>query len=984
MLLHSSSTKLISSLLILLLVAGRTLAGLTVTRSNGIAVTGADGVTFINTSGIAVTGADGLLAFAPNGIATTGADGIAVTGADGATYTGVNGIAVTGADGIAVTGADGIAVTGADGIAVTGADGKTFQADAVYLTRPAGIAVTGADGIAVTGADGIAVTGADAVRAERADGMTVRRAAGIAVTGADEIAVTGADGAVYSLPPQGIAVTGADGIAVTGADGIAVTGADGIAVTGADGLVPPVVGTGLQSVDPELAAQLDRLTDDSHVNAVVVYHRLPADADIADLRRLGVIAGTRYRALPMVALTATKQQLVAVSRLAAVRSIYGNRTLQLNADPYVELNNAGRVASDGDLTARNAGLPVSGKGVAVAVLDTGVDATHGDLAGRVVENVKLLDPQGAGVGFVHPTQVEGLPNTDQAHGHGTFVAGVIAGGGAMSQGRYAGVAPGAKVVGLSAGDLTLAFVLSGFDYLLSRGAGLNVRVVNCSFSANTVFDTNDPVNVATRILTERGIVVVFSAGNAGAGLHTLNPYAVAPWVVSVGATDARGRLAGFSSRGAFGSALFRPTLVAPGVSVIGPRAAGVSLTGTLGVAGADAGRLAPDELAYYTTASGTSFSAPQVAATVALMLEANPRLTPAEVRDILQRTATPLPEYYLHEVGAGMLNAHAAVLEAAFPERRMGAWRAALDRGQVRFVNDPAQHFSGAVQPGQSVEAGLALPAGTLVASAQVAWGPVWSLSDLGLSLLDPSGAERAASNNVNLPGLTGKRERVTVGNPAAGAWRARVNSTPGVTVGPQPFTGVLEVTRAEYAPLNDLGGLSASERAEIYQALRGFVLAPYGHHFRPSFGVTRAALAAAMVQGARVPQYVASQPRYPDVHDRTTRNFVESVQSAPGGALFPELAGGGFKPNVFVDRLTAAVVLVRAAGLRAEAEARAGAPLPVVDHLGIPAAERGYVSAALAHGLLRARDDAFRPQAALTRAELAQALAALHRLAAR
>jgi serine protease AprX len=980
--LNSRPARLIALTLSILLAAHPALAGLTVTRSNGIAVTGADGVTFVNMAGIAVTGADGLLAFAPNGIATTGADGIAVTGADGATYTGANGIAVTGADGIAVTGADGIAVTGADGIAVTGADGRTFQADSVYVTRPSGIAVTGADGIAVTGADVIAVTGADRVEAVRADGLTVRDVNGIAVTGADGIAVTGADGVVYTIPPQGIAVTGADGIAVTGADGIAVTGADGIAVTGADTYTPAVNGAGLQSVDPELALLLDRLTDDSHVNAVVVYHRLPTDADIADLQRLGIFAGTRYRALPMIALTATKSQIITVSRLAAVRSIYGNRTLHLNADPFMKLNGAERVASDADLTRRNAGRPLTGRGVTVAVLDTGVDATHGDLAGRVVENVKLLDPQSASVGFVAPAQIENLQNTDQAYGHGTFVAGVIAGGGAMSHGRYAGVAPNAKVVGLSAGDLNLSFVLSGFDYLLSRGAHLNVRVVNCSFSANTVFDVNDPVNVATKLLTERGIVVVFSAGNTGAGLHTLNPYAVAPWVIGVGATDARGRLADFSARGAFGSALFRPTLVAPGVSLVGPRSAGLSLTGTLGLAGADTGRLSPDELAYYTTASGTSFSAPQVAATVALMLEANPRLTPAQVKDILQRTATPLAEYYQHEAGAGMLNAHAAVIEAAFPERRVGAWRASLDRGQVRFVNDPAQTFSGTVQPGQSVDAGLTLPANTLVASAQIAWGPVWSVNDLGLRLFDPSGTERAAANNVNLPGLTGKRERLAVSDPAPGAWRARVSHTLNAAVTPQPFTGALEVTRVEYAPLGDLGGLDAASREEIYQSLRSFVMTPHGRHFRPSFGVTRAALAAAMVQGARVPQYVAAAPRYADVRDLTTRNFVESAQAAPDGALFPESASGGFRPNDFADRLTAAVVLVRAAGLRAEAEARAGAPLPLTDLLGIPASLRGYVSVALSRGLLAAGNNTFRPQSALTRVELARALAALRRLA--
>ncbi|HEX6624802.1 MAG TPA: S8 family serine peptidase [Pyrinomonadaceae bacterium] len=193
---------------------------------------------------------------------------------------------------------------------------------------------------------------------------------------------------------------------------------------------------------------------------------------------------------------------------------------------------------------------MTGRGVTVAVLDTGLDATHADIAGRVVRNVKLADLLGLPLlGFGYPLNVEGLPNTDLASGHGTFVGGVVAGSGARSGGKYAGVAPGARLVGLSAGDAGLLFVLAGFDYLLDRGPSLGVRVVNCSFSAGTVYDANDPVNVATRMLTDAGVNVVFSAGNEGPGAGTLNPYAAAPWVVSVGATDARGRLAAFSSRG---------------------------------------------------------------------------------------------------------------------------------------------------------------------------------------------------------------------------------------------------------------------------------------------------------------------------------------------------------------------------------------------------------------------------------------------------
>ena len=197
-----------------------------------------------------------------------------------------------------------------------------------------------------------------------------------------------------------------------------------------------------------------------------------------------------------------------------------------------------------ELTVANHGVALSGRGVTVAVLDTGVDGTHADLAGRVVNNVKLADTQGQGVGFNYPVASANLPSTDQVYGHGTFVAGVIAGNGQQSAGKYAGVATGANILGLSAGDANLFFVLSGFDYLLANSSSFNVRVVNCSFSAKTVFDLNDPVNIATKMLTDNGVNVVFSAGNTGPGDDSINPYAVAPWVVSVGATDIQGRSGG--------------------------------------------------------------------------------------------------------------------------------------------------------------------------------------------------------------------------------------------------------------------------------------------------------------------------------------------------------------------------------------------------------------------------------------------------------
>jgi serine protease AprX len=979
------SRKVVAVLVAYALCVGAVRAGVSVTRGEGVFLNSTDGISFIETSGITATGTDGLLAFNVNGITATGTDGIAATGTDGITATGTDGVTYTGADTLVARGvdtltvvsADGITVTGTDGITVTGTDGSVSRVDSLTLRRADGITATGTDGITATGTDGITATGTDALYLARANGITVTGTDGINVSGMDGITATGTDGSVFSIEPTGIRIEGADGITATGTDGVALYGIDGITATGTDGIT--ATGTdvqqriGLQSIDPELAILLDRAADDSSINAAVVYHQLPGENDLEDLRRTGILGGTRYRALPVIAVTATRQQLVSVSRLPAVRSIYGNRTLQTTSDPYVAPAGVERVARDSELTSFNAGLPLTGRGVTVAVIDTGLDGTHGDLAGRVAQNVKLLDSQSVGVGFTSPVGVENLPNTDQVYGHGTFVAGMIAGDGARSGGAYAGAAPGAKLVGLSAGDLNLFHVLAGFDYLLTR-PDLGVRVVNCSFSANAIYDANDPVNVATRMLTEHGINVVFSAGNSGPGLHSLNPYAAAPWVVSVGATDYTGRLAAFSARGEFVGGASHPTLVAPGVNVVGLRSSGASVIGASGLISTR--RLSAAEIPFYTTATGTSFSAPQVAGTIALMLEANPSLTPAEVRDILQRSATPLPPHYRHEVGAGMLNAHAAVLEAAFPERLIGVWRATLDRGQVRFVKDPLQQFGGTAQPQTGHETFLNVPEGALLASVQIAWGPIYSTNDLGLALSDPGGVRRASANQLNLPGLTGKRERVAIKSPAPGRWRAGVTNTLGLFGTPQQFSGVLEVTRAEYASLKDLDNLSAAARDEVYQNLRSFVMWPLGSSFRPEFGVTRADLAMTLVLGARVPQYAPGRPTYADVPDRTTMLFVESAQAAPGGALFTDVTPGGrFRPDSMVDRLTAAVALVRAAGLGAEAEARAGALLTVADAGAIPSGLRGYVAVALERGLLTAGGGLFHPKRTLTRLELAHAM---------
>ncbi|MEQ1765386.1 MAG: S8 family serine peptidase [Pyrinomonadaceae bacterium] len=996
--------KFFSFSILLALSVQTAFGGLEIVRSNGITLTGADGINYVGVSGITLTGADGLLTRQSNGITLTGADGITLTGADGitltgadgSTYTGPNGITLTGADGITLTGADGITLTGADGITLTGADGTTYTADTFIFRRPDGITLTGADGITLTGTDGITLTGADGeprvgtngITLTGADGITLTGADGITLTGADGITLTGADGvtgitstgAVFDVThPTGITLTGADGITLTGADGITLTGADGITLTGADGITLTGAddSTGLQSVDPELALKLNEATDDTNINAVIVFHRGVNDGDVAQLQQIGILGGTRFRALPAVYATATKQQLIAVSRLPQVRSLYGNRTLTFNSDPYFNITGLPRAVADADLRADNNGLPYSGRDVTVAVLDTGLNATHPDLVGRVVQNVRLADAQSAPAGFVYPASAENQSNTDLASGHGTHVGGISGGSGTASNGRFAGVANNARLLGLSAGDANLMFVLSGLDYLLDRGAAYGVRVVNCSFSAATVYDPNDPVNVATKLLTDRNVNVVFSAGNSGSGNGTLNPYAAAPWVVSVGATDERGALANYSSRGRFGDALQHPTLTAPGTNIVGPRSL-VGSTGVSGLGGSDSSRLSASELPYYTTATGTSFSAPQVAGAIALMLEANPNLTPAAIKDILGRTATPLPKYFYHEAGAGMLNTHAAVLEAAFPERSLGLFRSTLSRNSVSFRTSSPFQYEQLVTPGSTASTQFPIPENTVQATMSLSWG--LSANDLALKLFGSSNSLVGQSNYLNVAGLTGLREKVMVRNPAPGTYRSSVSHTANIGTSQRVY-GALEITQIEYPSLLDIAGLSGQSLADAQASLATNLMLPEGRKFRPDSSVTRGDFAESLVRSGLVPQYSAASPMFTDVRDRYSRGPVESIQANPTGRLIYDAeTGGRFNPHNSLSKVAAAIAFVRAANLE-NATSTAVLPLTVTDTSQVPAQWRGHVAVALQYGYLTLDGTKFNPSRGLKRIELAGALVkiALH-----
>jgi serine protease AprX len=402
------------------------------------------------------------------------------------------------------------------------------------------------------------------------------------------------------------------------------------------------------SLDAELRSELSSLGSGEVTQAILTYENRPTGVQVEAVRAVGVDVHT-FDALPMVAVQGTAAQIRQLATLGGVLGVYANEELEYFLDESVPLIGADRVHGE---------LGVTGRGVGVAVIDSGIDGTHGDVRypERTVQNVKILGDAIFGTGSV---VVEDQPNTDLTSGHGTHVAGTIGGDGTESGGLYTGVAPESDLIGIGAGDvLFILYALEGFDYAIANQDRYNIRIISNSWGTSGEFDPNHPINVASREAYERGMTVVFAAGNSGPEEDTLNPYSVAPWVIGVAAGEKDGRtLADFSSRGRPGDDLYHPTLTAPGVSIVASRAS-TDPGGTR-----DATTIPPEHLPSYTNKSGTSMATPHVSGVAALMLETDPGLTPDQVKDILVQTATPMP-YEEWEAGAGYLDAYGAVTAA--------------------------------------------------------------------------------------------------------------------------------------------------------------------------------------------------------------------------------------------------------------------------------------------------------------------------------
>jgi serine protease AprX len=398
---------------------------------------------------------------------------------------------------------------------------------------------------------------------------------------------------------------------------------------------------------------------------------MPTSSQLDQLRGLGLTV-QGFRNLPLAMLRGPKQALFDAVTRGYATDVYPNEQLTLFS-----------VASDYSIKANEVqALGVNGAGVTVAVVDSGIDGRHPDLVKRVIRNYKMVDIGTVAAGVSAPPIVQRMDtlkvgdtqifnDSDTSSGHGTHVAGIIAAD--NSDGQVLGVAPGANLVGYGTGEAVFVFnVLTAFDDIISAG---DIRVVNNSWGSSfRLFNPDEPINVATLAMYGAGIVVCFAAGNASTEM-SLNPYSAAPWVISVGngtlahqrnttssggiqfdnsyltmlpATDEK---ALFFSGDRIG--LYHPSVSAPGTNIVSTATTGLIVTALPGGT---------------ASASGTSMASPHIAGVAALMLQKNPKLSPAEVKSAMQVTSDPMPSltdtskvesFWMQ--GYGFVNAKAAV-----------------------------------------------------------------------------------------------------------------------------------------------------------------------------------------------------------------------------------------------------------------------------------------------------------------------------------
>jgi serine protease AprX len=789
-----------------------------------------------------------------------------------------------------------------------------------------------------------------------------------------------------------------------------------------------LVAASAATLSPTLQSQLKVLSNSASVGVVIISFNAPdglKESHLNTLRLLGITKGVTYPRLGMVAAALNAGQVRALANDASILSIWSNDRLVYHMNQARMLAGVDLLRADSTLTTLNGGYPVSGDpSISILVIDSGIDATHGDLpyGSKVIQNTQRVVSTDAGntgitiagtpvTVFTPSVSIEGIQNTDNI-GHGTHCAGIAAGLGSRSAGLYEGVAPGVKIVGSGGGAVLLVIdALAGWEYGLTHNRLYNIKVITNSYGplGGGQYNPNDPLMIAAKKAHDADITVLFSAGNDGAAKDTLSPYVQAPWVIGVAAGTKEGMLAGFSSRGLpkeerlsddnpFNDNEY-PTLTAPGngryydsslarygftSDIVSVRAVtNLTANGTWFPApGADT-ELPPAMVPFYTQISGTSMATPFTAGVVALMLDADPLLKPDQIKQILIDTTTKMPGYRDFEVGAGYINAYAAVdkvfnrskayknfaepaFNAQFSEERPAAKSFHIDFNPANSGPDSPNAIKFDVQPGMNVL--------DVFANVDTVLEPGVG-NFVGIRITSPTNKTYTTAIETPVIGTTARE--IVVQNPEAGTWTLEVRGAKGLTAVPQassptqiaapgPVEGNIQQVKYILPNIPDIA--DHPQRAAIEAALKDRVIDTYADGtFHPNDAVTREDLARSLALNTPLRQSIASSLRFTDVSGDLLR--IAQAVTADGSTLrdynfipkgMMSASGTAFNPTGTVNRLDLAVALVRALGHDVDARNLAGSTVTyngtaLSDSAEIPAEYRGYVQVALNLGLFEA-----------------------------
>jgi len=371
--------------------------------------------------------------------------------------------------------------------------------------------------------------------------------------------------------------------------------------------------------------------DDQHSDGIpLIVSYAPAPRTARSVPSATPDGTTHVRTLPSIngaALRASKKRVRDVWQSVApptpaVAPALGDGLAKIWLDGKVRAHLAESTAQIGAPAAWAAGY--DGSGVKVAVLDTGVDQAHPDLAGRVSLAVSFVPGEG----------------TADVNGHGTHVASTVGGSGAASGGVEKGVAPGANlIVGKVLSDSGFgedSWVIAGMEWAAAQGA----KVISMSLGDDRPSDGTDPMSLAVDQLTaQTGALFVIAAGNTGAEAAMGAP-GTANSALTVGAVDSTDQLAWFSTKGPrYGDYGMKPDITAPGVGITAAHAGGTD----------------------YVPMDGTSMATPHVAGAAAILAQQHPQWTSLQLKDALMSTSKPLGGLTAYEVGAGRVDVAASM-----------------------------------------------------------------------------------------------------------------------------------------------------------------------------------------------------------------------------------------------------------------------------------------------------------------------------------